>query len=150
MKFSLLLTLICLFSCSKKPEIPANPDEALKAFIDARVGKVIDKDFILDRITGKMLAEFKAMDEAELKHFWSMQNVQTDSFKMVDKKCEPTHCSLTYSVGYSTKTDGRVAFVSNVNKIAQMELVDNQWLISDVQNVSTHHESLEPINVHRP
>lgn len=147
MKFLALAIFLVSVSCTKKLE---TPETALKDFVDARVGKVIDKDFILDRVTGKMLENFKGMNEAELSRFWDMKNVQSDSFKILEKRCQEKSCTLTYSVSYSTKEQDKVAFFSQVQKEAEMVQVDDKWLISEVTNVSTFHESLEPINGSQP
>ena len=139
-----------LSACSKPNKNLLSPETALKDFVDTRVGKVIDKEFILERVTGKLLDSFKAMNETELKTFWDMKNIQTESFKILQKKCQDQSCTLTYSVGYSTKNQDKIAFTSNVQKEALMVQVDEKWLISDVKNVSTYHESLEPINLLQP
>jgi hypothetical protein len=147
----LALSLFLVFaSCTKPNQNLLTPETALKDFVDTRVGKVIDKDFILQRVTGKLLESFKAMDQAELNQFWDMKNIQSDSFKILEKRCQEKSCTLTYSVGYSTKQQQKVAFISQVQKEALMVQVDEKWLISDVQNVSTYHESLEPINPLQP
>ena len=147
MKIFVLALTLMLCACQKKIE---TPESTLKNFVDARVGKVIDRDFILDRVTGKMLENFKSMSPEELARFWNMKNIQSDSFKILEKSCQADKCILTYSVGYSTKNQDKVQFVSVVEKIAELVQVDDRWLISDVNNVSTYHESLEPINPLQP
>lgn len=150
MRIWALIVFFMLSACSKPNKNLLTPETALKDFVDFRVGKVIDKEFILERVTGKLLENFKAMNEAELKKFWDMKNIQSESFKILEKKCKDQNCTLTYSVGYSTKNQDKVAFISKVQKEALMVQVDDKWLISDVQNVSTYHESLDPINLLKP
>lgn len=147
MKVLILALTLVLSACQKNIE---TPEASLKDFVDARMGKVVDREFILARVTGKMLENFKTMSETELARFWDMKNIQSESFKILEKSCQPHKCILTYSVGYSTKNENKVQFVSVVQKIAEMVLVDDRWLISDVNNVSTYHESLEPINPLQP
>lgn len=146
MKFLLLSLFVMVVSCSKKSDKLLTPESALKDFVDARVGNVVDKDFILERVTGKMLENFKAMSKEELARFWDMKNIQSDSFKILEKRCEAQSCTLSYSVGYSTSSDNKKAFISSVQKEAYLVQVGENWLISDVKNISTYHESLEPIN----
>lgn len=145
------ITLLLIFaSCSKPNEKLLTPETALKDFVDSRVGQTVDKDFILERVTGKLLESFKAMNQVELNQFWDMKNIQSDSFKILEKKCQDQSCTLTYTVGYSTKNQDKVAFQTQVQKEALLVQVDKKWLISDVQNISTLHESLEPINPLQP
>ena len=40
----------------------------------------------------------------------------------------------------------KAAFSSEVKKIAELNLVTGKWLIADVTNIKTYHESLDPIN----
>lgn len=75
-----------------------------------------------------------------------VKNVKTNSFQVVAKSCEEKKCSITYNVSYETKTEKEASFSSEVQKIAQMVLIEDKWLIAEVNNVKTFHESLEPIN----
>lgn len=143
MKFFAILLLMGLVACDKTEQ---TPEAALKDFIDLRIGKVIDRNFMLEKVTGKMLASFKNMPEEQFKTFADMKNIQGNSFKILSKICEETKCSLTYSVGYTTKVDDKPQFVSEVKKTAELVKVDEKWLISEVNNLQTTHESLEAIN----
>ena len=75
-----------------------------------------------------------------------IQNIKKDSFHILSKSCEEKKCSLTYSLSYKTNKDDKATFSSEVQKIAQMVLIEDKWLIAEVNNVKTFHESLEPIN----
>ncbi len=75
-----------------------------------------------------------------------VKNVKANSFQLLAKSCVDKKCSLTYSVSYETNVENKTSFSSEVQKIAQMVLVEDKWLISEVNNVKTFHESLEPIN----
>ena len=76
----------------------------------------------------------------------SLKNIKIDSYKMLSKSCQDKKCFITYSVSYLTKIDDKAQFSSEVKKIAEMVQIENKWLISDVSNIKTYHESLEPIN----
>jgi hypothetical protein len=123
-----------------------SPEAALKDFVDSRIGKVVDRDFVLERVTGKMLQSFENMAAEDFEKFADMKNIKMDSFKILSKSCQDKKCFMTYSVSYLSKADDKVQFSSEVKKIAEMVQVDNKWLISDVSNIKTYHESLEPIN----
>jgi hypothetical protein len=58
MKIAILATLLILVSCIKDD---LSPEAALKDFVESRIGQVIDKDFILERTTGRMLQSFENM-----------------------------------------------------------------------------------------
>lgn len=143
MKFFAIFFLLGFLACDKTEQ---TPEAALKEFIDLRIGKVIDRDFIVEKVTGKMLATFKNMPEDQFKTFADMKNIQGDSFKILSKTCAESKCSLTYSVGYTTKVDDKPQFISEVRKTAELIKVNEKWLIAEVNNLQTSHESLEAIN----
>ena len=143
MKFVILATLLILVSCIKDD---LSPEAALKDFVESRIGQVIEKDFVLERTTGRMLQSFQNMPDEDFAKFADMRNIKTESFKILSKSCQEKRCFLTYSIGYLTKKDDKTVTSSEVKKIAEMIQVENKWLIEDVSNIKTYHESLEPIN----
>jgi hypothetical protein len=144
MKYFFVLLLFFFVSCLSTD---LSPESALKDFIDSRIGKVVDREFVLERVTGKMLQSFENMAEEDFKKFSDMQNIKADSFKILSKSCQENKCFVTYSVSYFTKSpENKTIFSSEVKKIAEMIKIENKWLIADVSNIKTYHESMEPIN----
>ena len=143
MKLISFVFILAIASCMKND---LSPEAALKDFVDSRIGKVVDREFVLERVTGKMLQSFENMAPADFDNFADMKNIKIDSYKMLSKSCQDKKCFITYSVSYLTKIDDKAEFSSEVKKIAEMVQVENKWLISDVSNIKTYHESLEPIN----
>lgn len=143
MKIAILATLLILVSCIKDD---LSPEAALKDFVESRIGQVIEKDFVLERTTGRMLQSFENMSDEDFAKFADMRNIKSESFKILSKSCQEKKCFLTYSVGYLTKKDDKTVTSSEVKKIAEMIQVEKKWLIEDVSNIKTYHENLEPIN----
>ena len=143
MKLISFVFILAIASCMKND---LSPEATLKDFVDSRIGKVVDREFVLERVTGKMLQSFENMAPADFDKFADMKNIKIDSYKMLSKSCQDKKCFITYSVSYLTKIDDKAQFSSEVKKIAEMVQVENKWLISDVSNIKTYHESLEPIN----
>lgn len=137
-----LFALLFVLSACIQEEI--TPEGVLKTFIEARLGKVVTRQFVLDRVTGKMKASFENMSEEDFQKFADLRNVKKDSFKVLSKSCQEKRCFITYSISYQTKSEAHYA--SEVKKIAEIQLIDGKWLIADVSNVKTYHESLDPIN----
>jgi hypothetical protein len=142
MKLFYLLSFLILTSCISDPR---SPEAALKDFIDSGVGKVVTRDFVLQRVTGKMRVSFENMGDEDFAKFADMRNIKAESFKVLSKSCQQKTCFLTYSVGYLTKRDQKTVFTSEIKKIAEIVEVDQKWLISDISNIKTYHEALEPI-----
>ncbi|WP_408098270.1 hypothetical protein ACJVC5_04980 [Peredibacter sp. HCB2-198] len=135
--------LLILVSCNQDN---LSPESALKSYMDGRMGTIVTRDYILERVTGKMRATFETMSEEEFNKSADMRNIKKDSFKILSKSCQEKKCFLTYSVAYQTKTEEKTAFTTEVKKIAEVVSEGGKWLISDVSNIKTYHEALEPIN----
>lgn len=143
MKIYLFSLLFLLTACMQDAK---SPDGALQDFVEARIGKVVTRDFVLEKVTGKMLQSFENMSDEDFTKFADMRNIKRESFKILSKSCQDKKCFITYSVAYNTGDNDKKAFASEVKKIAEMNLVDGRWLIADVSNIKTYHEALEPIN----
>lgn len=123
-----------------------SPEGALKSFVEARMGKVVTREFILERVTGKMKQSLENVSEEEFNKFADLRNARKDSFKVLSKSCQEKTCFLTYSISYQTEQDEKSIFTSEVKKIAEFVNENGKWLIADVSNIKTYHEALEPIN----
>lgn len=139
----LLPLLFLLTSCL---EDNSSPESALKNFVEARMGTTVTREYILERVTGKMRQSLENISEEEFAKFSDLRNVKKDSFKVLSKSCQEKKCFITYSVGYQTMEKDKTSFVSEVKKIAEIQSENGKWLIAEVSNIKTYHEALEPIN----
>ncbi|WPU65328.1 hypothetical protein [Peredibacter starrii] len=139
----ILPVLLILAACNQDN---LSPESALKSYMDGRMGTIVTRDFILERVTGKMKQSFENMDDEEFKKASDMTNIKKESFKILSKSCQEKKCFLTYSVAYQTKAEEKTTFATEVKKIAEVVNEGGKWLISDVSNIKTYHEALEPIN----
>lgn len=137
------LIFLSLFSCVQDN---LSPEAALKNFIEIRIGNVVTRESILERVTGKMKQSLENISEDDFKKFSDLRNVKKNSFKVLSKSCQEKICYLTYSISYDTFRDDKSYFSSEVKKIAEVVNENGKWLIADVSNIKTYHESLEPIN----
>lgn len=140
------LLLSALFLITACVQDNLSPESALQTFVEARIGNVVTKDFVLDRVTGKMKQSLENVSDEEFNKFADLRNVKRNSFKILTKSCDEKKCFITYSLSYLTKNEGVAAFNSEIKKIAEIVSEDGKWLIADVSNVKTYHESLESIN----
>jgi hypothetical protein len=123
-----------------------SPEAALKSFVEARMGQVVTRENILERVTGKMKQILLNVSDEDFQTFADLRNVERSSFKIVSKSCQEKKCFITYSISYLTKENDQKKFSTEVKKIAEVVQENGKWLISDVSNVKTYHEALEPIN----
>jgi hypothetical protein len=138
----IFVLLICI-SCVKEN---LNPVDALKSFVESRMEAVVTRDFVLKRVTGKMKQSLENITDEEFAKFADLRNVKKNSFKILSKSCQEKVCFITYTVSYRTEVDDKTVFTSEVKKIAEVVQEQGQWLISDVSNIKTYHEALEPIS----
>jgi hypothetical protein len=86
------------------------------------------------------------MSDEDFEKFSDLRGIKSNSFKVISKSCQENKCFLTYSISYKTVSQDKDTFSSEVKKIAEIVFVQGRWLISDVSNIKTYHESNEPIN----
>ena len=138
--------LVALFLLTGCLEDNSSPEAALKNFVEARMGNVVTREYVLERVTGTMKQSLVNISDEEFAKFADLRNVEKNSFKVISKSCQEKKCFLTYSVSYLTKNKETSAYTSEVKKIAEILMEDGKWLIADVSNIKTYHEALEPIN----
>jgi len=143
MRKFILPLLLLLVSCV---DDKITPEGALKAFVEARIGSVVSKDFVLERVTGRMKQSLENMPEEDFNKFADQRNINKDSFKVLSKSCQAEQCFVTYTIGFKTKHEIKPGFNSEVKKIAELNKVDGKWLIADVSNIKTYLEATEAIN----
>lgn len=140
------LMLALLFLVTGCLEDSSSPEAALKNFVEARMGNVVTREYVLERTTGSMKQSLENISDEEFAKFADLRNVEKNSFKIISKSCQEKKCFLTYSVSYLTKEQDASKYTSEVKKIAEVLMEDGKWLIAEVSNIKTYHEALEPIN----
>lgn len=144
MKVMLLgLFLILFTSCLQDNQ---SPESALQAFVEARIGNVVTREFVLERVTGNMKQSLENISEEDFVKFADLRNVKKNTFKVLSKSCQEKKCFLTYSVSYVTRDKDVSTYTSEIKKIAEVVQENGKWLIAEVNNIKTYHEALEPIN----
>lgn len=123
-----------------------SPESALQTFVEARMGQVVTREFIMERVTGKLRQVVENINEEEFTKFADLRSVRKDSFKILSKSCQEKKCFITYSISYLTRDEDKTRFSSDVKKIAEVVNQDGKWLIADVSNIKTYHEAMEAIN----
>lgn len=123
-----------------------SPEAALKNFVESRMGNVVTREFVLEKVTGRMRQSLENISEEEFEKFADLRNVKKDSFKVLSKSCQDKKCFVTYSVSYQTQDQDKATYTTEVKKIAELLNEDGKWLISEVSNVKTYHEALQTIN----
>jgi hypothetical protein len=139
----ILSALILLTACVQDN---LSPESALQTFVEARIGNVVTRDYVLSRVTGKMKQSLENISDEEFNKFADLRDVKRNSFKILTRSCDEKKCFITYSLAYATKQEGLTAFTSEVKKIAEIVNENGKWLISDVSNIKTYHEAIESIN----
>lgn len=145
MKSLLLPLMLFLAACLNNEE--ASPEGAIKSFVEARMGQVVSREFILKKVTGKLKQSVQNISDEEFARFADLRNVKKDSLKVLSKSCQEKKCFVTYSLSYVTNNDKEEKkYTTEVKKIAEVINENGKWLIADVSNIKTYHEALEPIN----
>ena len=121
--------------------------DILSMGIKIDIEKIVEKDFVVERTTGKLRSSLEAMTEEEFTRFADLRSIKRDTFKVLSKNCQEKRCYVTYSLGYRQAPEGKTTWHSEVKKIAEVQWIEGKWLIADVSNLKTYHESVETIEV---
>ncbi len=140
----LFFVLFFLTGCFDRGD---SPEGALRDFTNARLEKMVDRDFVVARTTGKMRVSVESMSDEEFTLFSDLRKYKRDTFKIISKSCQEKRCYVTYSLGYHEGTNNKKTWISEVKKIAEIIWVEGKWLIADVSNIKTYHETTETIEV---
>lgn len=139
-----LVLLLLFVGCFDRGD---SPEGALRDFTMARLEKIVERDFVVARTTGKMRVSVESMSDDQFKIFSDLRKYKRDTFKIISKSCQEKRCYLTYSIGYREENPAKKGWVSEVKKIAEIIWVEGKWLIADVSNIKTYHETSETIEV---
>lgn len=139
-----LIILVLLAGCFSQAD---SPEAAISEFVNSRLDKVVARGDVVDRTTGKMRLSLESMSDEEFESFANLKDFKKESFKIISKSCQDKKCYVTYSVGYRQMKASKTGWMSEVKKIAEVLRVEGKWLISDVTNLKTYHESTESIEV---
>ena len=139
-----LFILFILASCFNNAD---TPEAAIMDFVNARLDKVVSRSEVLDRTTGKMKLSLESMTDEEFNTYANLKDFKKESLKIISKSCQDKKCYVTYSVGYKQVKASKTGWMSEIKKIAEVMRVEGKWLISDVTNIKTYHETGEAIEI---
>jgi hypothetical protein len=124
------------------------PESALKDFVESRLNGVVTRADVIARTTGKMRLSVESMDDKDFDRFADLRQYKRDSYRVISKSCQEKKCYVTYALGYHKAADvGGGDWATEVKKIVEIQWVDGQWLIADVSNIKTYHETSQNIDV---
>lgn len=144
MKKFLLLLLVVFVSCQKE----SSPESALETLVSTRFSSSSRSD-VLKVVTGKLKNQIESMDEKKVEHFLDSEGLKKRKLKITLKNCEKDKCFLTYVLKYDDVRPQGSKFEIEVKKIAQIDLVGESWLVSDINNLKTYIDSKDPIDTEK-
>lgn len=142
--------LICLFlvlfaSCQSKQE---SPEAVLEKYVEGRFSESGSKDDLLKLTSGALYAQINEMSPDEFAKFVGLNGIKRGKFKVLNKKCKEDKCFITYFLSYRDSSDKPAEFAEvEVKKIAEIELEDKRWKISDISNLKTFINSQGPLEL---
>jgi hypothetical protein len=140
---SILLSVLFLFGCNKK----STPETALEDFINYRFESGQSREDILEMTTGVLSEKIGSMTEEDLKKFLDVENLSKRRLKVLIKNCEESTCYLTYVLRYVQGKENPKDYSVEVKKIAQVNKVEEKWLLADVTSVKTFIEAKKELKI---
>jgi hypothetical protein len=141
MKYILLLLLITFVSCQKE----STPEGSLEKLVSTRFSSS-SRDDVMEVVTGKLKTQIESMNDEKIEHFLDSEGLKKRKLKITLKNCEKNKCFLTYILKYADVRPQGSKFEIEVKKIAQIELIGETWLVSDINNLKTYIDSKDPID----
>jgi hypothetical protein len=132
-----------MISCNKE----STPESALEDFINYRFESGQSKEDILEMTTGPLYEKLNSLTEEELQKFTDVKDLSKRRLKVLIKNCEEDTCYLTYVLRYVKGNETPRDYSVEVKKIAQVNKVEEKWLLSDVSNVKTYIESKKELKI---
>ncbi|MFZ4712836.1 MAG: hypothetical protein ACOYL6_03940 [Bacteriovoracaceae bacterium] len=145
---TLFLLITLALGCQKRAEVidSAAAEAALAKYLDLRLsGKSLNRAQVLAHTTGTYKMAVESLSDEEFARFENLKEVEKNSFHLLNSNCKFTTCLLTYSLTYTTTKESEKMFLSEVEKVAHLELDQGQWKISEIVDLKTKHESLIPL-----
>lgn len=133
MKFLLFFLVLSSFvSCFNSND---TPEKALDNYIKTITKKNTPRSFYLNHTTGSLYKSISEMTDEEFESFKQLPKIAGINLKVITKICDPNKCTLTYVLSFSSGKD--LEFSNEIKKIAILELEDEEWKISQVDNLKT-------------
>lgn len=105
----------------------------------------MSKDQLLTRVTGNLKEQFESISDDKFASQTALEGKKKRKIKILSENCDEKSCSITYIIRYETYKNEEKVFVTEVKKIAELIKENGRWLISDITNIKTFHDSIAPI-----
>jgi len=138
MRYLFLMVLLFLSSCNQQKDPKHLVKEFVTASFDHNLGNEVLKKYLTEDFFNK-ITQSEELNKQKI-------NADLVSYSMVQSSCEEAKCSVMYVIIFDQKDADKKSRVE-VKKQAQLVKVEDQWLISDVQNLKTFIEVKEPIGI---
>ena len=135
--------MLLLTACNRE----STPENALEDFINYRFESGQSKEDILEMTTGPLNEKLSSMSEEDLAKFVDVKDLSKRRLKVLIKNCEGDTCYLTYVLRYVQGSETPKDFSVEVKKIAQVDKVEEKWLLADVSNVKTYIEGKKELRI---
>ncbi len=138
-----LILLLGLISCTKRAD---NPEQVLRDFIEIRFKNSQDIGTLLTYATGDFKTSLETMTDRDIE-FFTKHGLKKRKLEITNSICQESTCSITYIISLDEYNGDTLQNSSELKKIAKLELVGEDWKISDITNIKTYHDLKEPIDV---
>lgn len=143
MKFAVfLIFILSLVSCTKDA---TSPEGMLIQFSKKITLQKMSREYFYEHTTGKMKKVIEDLSDDDFEKFRDLMKIKNQKITVSKKICSADKCSLTYIIKYEQHSDKSKEFKSEVKKVASLEKIEDKWLIEDVSNIKTYHESVNPL-----
>ncbi len=141
-KLVLISLLFSVVACKNGAE---TPEGLIKMFVKDTISGKVDREYYQEYTTGTLLEASLELTEEELEKT-SVSKLKNVKVSILSKNCSNEKCIITYIIKYDTNPENKKMYKTEVKKLAEVVKEGEGWKLSDIKNLKTFHDSLEPIN----
>jgi 5'-deoxynucleotidase YfbR-like HD superfamily hydrolase len=120
------------------------PEDSLRDYIRYAVSGNVTQQGFLERSAGELLVQLEMMDPDEFNDYAKeMAHVDSNRVRINSSNCQEDRCSITYTVSYKSKADGKDIYTVEVRKNAELLRVDSSWKLASINNIKSHYEGTD-------
>ena len=134
----MLMILLLIISCDETE----GPEARLKSYLNLRLKGGHDKEAVMEFLTGEIREDIAKMGEEEFNQFRSLNLNVVKDIDVIQKRCRDDACFLTYTFKYAKSVFDsppaqKDAVEVEIKKIAKLEMVNEKWRISSIDNMKS-------------
>lgn len=134
---TMLFGFLATSSCVKRADVPNDPKEILKKYIEMsfKIEKASDRSMLEEFLTGDAKARLKVWSDDQFEEAFVKTKRKDPKLQIREvRKTGDAETSITYEISYRDEKNGQRSKVTN-RKLCIFTRESERWLIKDCKNI---------------